>query len=272
MENSTKEHIADYLSKVENELCIPLKNGGERFLNVADLLNRFHDIRDIEKQLKSDNKSFINQIIEITNELCLAKLILDDLKNKCCKLIYEPPPNPGNFLKTIDFCASMENGHTIYCDVKTIQPDTIDDWGKFEDAKERVLFPENVNVILDKECLGGEFWHNSYSSRGRMLEYTIELEKKIKNYEIADNTYFIMAFCGDGFDWHLDELEDFADFYKTGRHNPDDPFQKMENYDIEKEQIKLQRNINGFCYLERPKTEPIIARFICPVRGPWIEN
>ena len=81
-----------------------------------------------------------------------------------------------------------------------------------------------------------------------------------------------MAFCGDGFDWHLDELGDFADFYKTGSHNPDDPFQKMENYDIEKEQIKLQRNINGFCYLERPKTEAKIARFICSIRGPWIEN
>lgn len=48
MENSTKEHIADYLSKVENELCIPLKNGGKRFLNADNLLNRFYDIRDRE--------------------------------------------------------------------------------------------------------------------------------------------------------------------------------------------------------------------------------
>ncbi len=130
MEDGSIKHVADYLSKVENELCAPLENEKERFLNADSLLSRFHDIRDIKKQLGSCNKSFINQIIEITNELCLAKLILEDLKNKCSKLIYEPLPKSDkllNTLKTIDFCASMENEHTIYCDVKTVQPDAIDD-------------------------------------------------------------------------------------------------------------------------------------------------
>ena len=273
MKNSTKEHIADFLSKVESELGIPLRNQGKRFFNVANLLNRFQNIRDVEKQLESGNESFVNQIIEITNELCIAKWLLDP-KNKCNELTYEPVSSAKATAsrKTIDFCAFMENGQTIYFDVKTIQPDTIDRWDKFEEAIKENRFPENVNMILDKESLGGEIWHDSFSSRGRMLEYTVELEEKIRNYEIKDKTDFVMVFCGDGFDWRVDKLEDFADFYKTGRYNPDDPFREMESYSIKKKQIKLQENITAFYYLERPKTEIKIAKLICPVQGPWVAN
>lgn len=271
MGNSTKEYIVDFLLEVESKLCVPLKEKS-RFSNAGKLLERFQDIRDIERQLKLKNKRLINQVIEVTNELCIAQWILG-LENKCNQLIYEPPVKASSVSrKTIDFCASMENGQTVYFDVKTVQPDTIDRWDKFEEAIKEDRFPKNVNMLLDEESFGGEIWHDSSSSRGRMLEYAVELEEKINNYEITDKTYFVMVFCSDGFDWRLDELEDFADFYKTGHHNPDDPFRKMENYFIEKKQIKLQRNITAFCYLERPKAETKVAKLVCPVQGPWITN
>ncbi len=81
-----------------------------------------------------------------------------------------------------------------------------------------------------------------------------------------------MVFCSDGFDWRWDKLEDFADFYKTGRYNPDDPFRNMESHYIENKKISLQKNITAFCYLERPKTQTKIEKLICPIQGPWIAN
>jgi hypothetical protein len=272
MRDITKKRITGFLSTVSNELCSLLKMESLRFPNVEDtLLNRFRNIQDIDKQLRCGNETLVNQIVEITNELCVAKWILD--LERCTKLIYEPTVKEAATTgQTIDFCASMENGQTVYFDVKTIQPDTIDAWNKFEKDKERKLFPENVEILLDENWLGGEVWHNSFSSRGRMLEYTIELERKINNYESGDKTFFVMVFCSDGFDWRLDELEDFADFYTTRRHNPDDPFRTMENFDIEERQIRFQKNITAFCYFERPKTEIKVAKLACPIQGPWTMN
>lgn len=229
---TTKKRIVNFLSKVESELCVSLKKEMQRFPNMRNLLLSFEEIRDIDVQLRYGNRSLLNQIVEKTNEICVAKWILDS-KRKCSKLVYEPVVKAtAATTKTIDFCAVMENGQTIYFDVKTIQPDTINAWDKFERAKKNKQFPQNVNMLLDEKWLGGEIWHDSFSSRARMLEYTVELEGKINNYEAGNKIFFDMVFCSDGFDWRLDKLEDFADFYTTGNYNPDDPFRKMESFYI----------------------------------------
>ena len=46
----------------------------------------------------------------------------------------------------------------------------------------------------------------------------------------------------------------------------------MESFHIQKEKIKLQKNIAAFCYLERPKTKINVSKLVCPVQGPWITN
>jgi len=276
MQNTVKQRITDFLLEVDCKLCTPLRNEQRRFPNVECLLERFRHIRNIiDRQLQQDNQALINQAIEITNELCVAKWILNP-ERECNNLIYEPPvqenSGTGKVRKTIDFCASMKSGQTVYFDVKTIQPDKVNAWAKFEKIKERGLLPENFDMDLEEQSLGGETWHDSFSSRGRMLEYTVELEKKINNYRSGDKTFFVMIFCSNGFDWHRDELEDFADFYSTGCHNPDDPYRKMEQFDLRQKKIKFQNNITAFCYLERPKTSLRGTKVVCPVQGPWITN
>ncbi len=85
-------------------------------------------------------------------------------------------------------------------------------------------------LTLDKNGLGGEFYHKYYASRGKFLDYTLELEKKIAASGKAGKDEFVMVFCGNKWDWELDDLEDFADFYFTGCHRCDDHFAKMERY------------------------------------------
>jgi len=143
----------------------------------------------------------------------------------------------------------------LFVDVKTIQPKPTDRWDQFENAQKKQRFPENVEVVLRKEGLGGELWHSMDAARSRMLEYAHELEGKITDGNLTNrnNAFFIMAFCGEGFNWREAELEKFVAFYKTGLHRVDDKFSKMELHDIQEKGISLTRTITQFACISRPQ-------------------
>src|ERR1035437_6477211 len=95
--------------------------------------------------------------------------------------------------------------------------------------------------------LGGEIWRSMFTARGRMLEYTLELEAKIAQAKLGgDNTRLVMGFCGAGFHWRLDELEDFVSFYFSGRHRADDPFSQAELEYMAEKKLGFARTINSF--------------------------
>lgn len=79
------------------------------------------------------------------------------------------------------------------------------------------------------------------------LEYTLELEQKTAECKLqADNTFFVLMLCGEGFYWNDDELEDFVAFYFTGAHGSDDPFSKAEAQHMGENSLKLAKNISRF--------------------------
>jgi hypothetical protein len=78
----------------------------------------------------------------------------------------------------------------------------------------------------------------------------------------------VLVFCGDGFGWHISELEDFADFYRLGRHRIDGPFGEMEQHAIENGGMKLSRSLAGFAALVRPQDAVTPTAWIYPVTGP----
>jgi hypothetical protein len=78
----------------------------------------------------------------------------------------------------------------------------------------------------------------------------------------------VLVFCGTGFAWHLSELEDFADFYRTGRHRSDDPFAKMEQHAIQQAGDNPSRTLDGFAAMMRKHDDIDPAKWVCPVRGP----
>ena len=81
----------------------------------------------------------------------------------------------------------------------------------------------------------------------------------------------ILIFCGNEFAWHRSNLEDFADFYHTGRHRADDPFALMEQHHLKENGVQLARNIDHFGFLKRHIEIPTMAEFYLPVRGPvWL--
>ena len=78
----------------------------------------------------------------------------------------------------------------------------------------------------------------------------------------------ILVFCGTGWAWSLDQLEDFVDFYLTGKHRLDDPFGRMEAHSLEAGRIELLRNISAFAFVKRGMDETTPSQCVMPVRGP----
>lgn len=89
-----------------------------------------------------------------------------------------------------------------------------------------------------------------------MLEYTLELGQKIRESDLRrqNDTVFVLAFCGTGFDLHESQLKDFADFYRNGRYRPDDSFAEMEVHFIVEKRLVLEWTVTCFAYMERKKT------------------
>jgi hypothetical protein len=263
MEDEGWFDFSGFIQEIEGEICAKILKEKGRFPSVDKLVNRFRE--SSTELLKEGPRRRFRKFQENHNELCVAFYILRN-EEGCSKLEYEP--SFSTCPKRIDFRATFAQGVTFF-DVKTINPISQDDWSKYEDAIARGLFPQRVKVHLEENWLGGEIWHDMTAARSKMLEYAIEVEEKISSC-IADivSASVVLAFCGDEFKWHKDDLEDFVDFYRTGRYRYDDAFSKMEAHHISEKSIFLTRRISRFAYFGRPNFEITPRTVSWDVRGP----
>ena len=187
------------------------------------------------------------KFIDFHNELALAELILQQTSSAPTGVEYEARLPRSS--RTIDFSLSYGDGRSTYVDAKTVRPKMIDRWEQYEDIVSHDILTPGTEVELHRGWLGGELWHLKMASRARFLEYARELEGKVR--AAHGNGVFVLAFFCSGFHWHLDELEDFVLFYKTGRHTAADPLAKMELHYIAQENCYLDRSIAHFAFFKR---------------------
>ena len=180
--------LEEYRAEVVKAFTAIFADTKDRFSDGERLLRRFNDA--VDSVLKGSSFRAVN---EAHNELCIAKALVDNTKLRFSALAYEPPL-PG-CARTIDFRAVAPDGSTLYVDVKTLRPEDGDRWEQFEEAVREDWVPENVNVVLSREWMGGEIWHWMFAARLRMLENTLELESKIRESGLKEraDTYFALA-------------------------------------------------------------------------------
>jgi hypothetical protein len=232
------------------------------------LLDRFNAAVEC---VLTKGRGHFRAVEEAHNELCVASALLGNSKLKFIRVEYEPPL--ADYGKTIDFRATAENGQIVHVDVKTIKPEDTDRWGQFERARAEGWFPENVIVAISEQWGGGEIWHAWFAVRGRMLEYSLQLEQKIREARLEEkNVLTVLALCSDGFRWRQDQLEDFVAFYSTGAYRADDPFSEMERKYITTNRISLARMISQFACFERKQGDVRPRRvnwYVRPPRDPF---
>lgn len=215
---------------------------------------------------RADPKGDDRQITEKVNEMAAAKVLLVDQAIPW-PITYEPDHLLPDGRK-IDFVVDR-GADDLYIEVKTVRPRTADTdaaWEKF--LARRGRHPDNVQVILEKDWMGGAIYGNLFASRSHFLDYTMDFEERLAAAQAIKPGHGILIFCGTGFAWHKSNLEDFADFYLTGAHRADDPFALMEQHHIKEEKIKLLRNISHFAFLRRHIEKPGTEEFHFPIRGP----
>lgn len=257
-----RELVERFLSEVDAEMVPVIEAGANRLQGHRKLLGRY---RFECAAWRSEKVDHVRGIMEVVNELCVARLILED--QDVISADYEPEIDGMD--RTIDFLVRPATTDArIFYDVKTIHPQERDAWERYQKAKDERWFTPNTELVLDREWMGGEIAHELFASREKFLQYALELEAKIRQVANREGAYFRVVFCGNGFQWRRDHLEDFADFYFTGRYRPDDSLGAIQAHYMNENGITLDRSIHGFCYLQRAKPSVTVAAFACDVRGP----
>lgn len=241
-----------------------------RFVSASDRFKRYQPLLDrftlAVNAVNANGRSLFSAVDEAHNELCIASAILENQQPQFTCLEYEPSLHCC--AKSIDFLATYGD-LKVYVDVKTIKPVGTDRWGQFENAQAKGWLPNNVNIMLEKEWLGGELWHNMFAARSRMLEYSLELEQKIAESDLSEgNTLVVLALCGEGFYWNQDELEDFVSYYYSGAYRDDDPFSKAEARYIQDKQIAFAKTISRFACMRRRQGDVLQERLNWNVQPP----
>ena len=257
------EWVIEYIEEVKLYFAKAFMQHESRFPKWQACVKKYTDKYD---EIISTSKRSVSALEEIHNELCIADALLA-INNPHLDLIDYEPALP-NCSKTIDYKYTAE-GASIYVDVKTIAPKTINALDKYIDIKNKKLIAPNNEFILDQDYMGGEIWHSFFAARGRMLEYTLELEKKIDESKLGfEGNIFLLALCGAGGNWHVDQLEDFIHYYRSGQHRYDDDFSLMERHYIKQKGISFTRRIAKFVYLERSLGYVVPKKMIWNVTPP----
>jgi hypothetical protein len=207
-------------------------------------------------------------LTERVNELAVAKLLAED-PYIVGPIEYEPPRLLPNG-RRIDFVAARGE-ESIYVEVKTVHPraaDSEEAWQNY--LRRREHHPANVHFTVEQEWMGAAIYGNAFASRSHFLGHALDFEKRLAMAKAIRNGPGILVFCGNGFTWRRSDLEDFADYYHAGAHRQDDPFAVMEAHHIERQAIRIVRNIDHFACLTRPVEQAELTGFAFPVPGPRI--
>jgi hypothetical protein len=157
----TKKLIQSFVDESRSDLVKVIDSNHKKFPSWRKLINQYNESID---KLFWEGAPFLNRFQEVHNELCTAVLLLEDSTiSESMRLEYEPKIGEGK--PRFDFKVAVLDEPIRWIEVKTIHPDTQDDWEQFQEAVRNSRFPQNTEMMLHKDWLGGELFHNAYSSR-----------------------------------------------------------------------------------------------------------
>ena len=238
--------------------------GDQRFVNAKTLLANFDRAAGLWAKRKSNDD--VKALTETANELAAAASILGTLK-KDQTLTYERTLTRTR--KSIDFVVEGKGGPVLWIDVKTVAPEWVStdrEWERFEAI--RAQLPENMHLAVMKEYGGAGIGGQMLKSCWSLYQRAAEIEAKADELSGDEKAPVTVLFCGSGFAWHVDTLEDFSDFYRNGRFRKDDWAANMLMRYMVERRIEFKRSLAGFHYLEMKQFEVEPREFIMYVSGP----
>jgi hypothetical protein len=256
---SLTEDIEQWVARVEAETVAPLLTD-PRFPDASKMRDRFL------KNVKVWRDGGQNRaLVEDANEIAAAVAILE-LGPEEFLLEYEP--RLKNTLKNIDFGLRWPDRKRSWVDVKTVAPKWIDDdasWQRFERIAADA--PDDASLIVDRAWAGAAISGQEIKARWSFIQRAKELEEKIALLSDEEKGPVRLLLCSNG-EFRDDGLEDFAEFYKSGRFRADDWSRNAVTKFLADRGITYARTIDGFCFLERRTWDARANEFRCDLRGP----
>jgi len=249
----------EWIAKVRAEL-LPRLAKDSRFSDANAMAQRFEAA--VSRWRKSND---FRPVINDANELCAAVEVLNDLR-PTDRLLYEPRLSATP--KTIDFGVEWADGGRSWIDMKTVAPGWQDDdaaWDRIQQIT--AALPANAHLIVHRDHAGAALGGQMIKARWSFIQRAVELEAKIALLTDAERGPVRLLLCSEGA-WHRDDLEDFADFYRTGNFRADDWAQNAIARYVAERGVTFDRSIAGFCYLERRHDEVGARTFTIDVKGP----
>ena len=240
--------------------------GDQRFLNATSLLSNFDRAADLWAKRQSNDD--VKALTETASELAAAASILAALE-KHQTLTYER--RLARTRKSIDFLVEGQAGPVLWIDVKTVAPEwvrTDREWARFEAI--RTQLPENMHLAVMKEYGAGGIGAQLLKTRWSLYQRAAEIEAKADELSDHEQAPVTLLFCGNGFAWDVDTLEDFADFYRSGHFHRDDWAANMLTRYMVEGKIEFKRTLAGFHCLEMKPFEVEPDEYIMYVRGPHL--
>ena len=197
-------------------------------------------------------------VIHDGNELAGAHTILKHIGDED-RLRYEA--RLAGTAKSIDFLVETKEG-PVWIDFKTVAPQWQDDdasWERFE--RIAADFPAHARLVVDRAWSGAALSGQELKSRWSFIQRTVEAEQKAALLQDHERGPVWLLLCSNGA-WHLDGLEDFADFYRTGRFREDDWSQNAIARYLAAEGIGFTRTLAGFSFLRRYHEEVRANHFV----------
>jgi hypothetical protein len=210
--------------------AIPRIEADCRFVGADALRNNFE-----KAVLEWKRYRRMRTAINFGNEICLALELLTR-RSDIARLAYEPKLLGTK--KSMDFYLECDDGARVWIDAKTVAPKN----GDNQALKARLGF----------------------------LTKSSEVEQKVAALTVAEHAPVYLAFFSGAGAWHRDDLEDFADFYRTGRFRGDDWAAPEIAGQVKARKIKISGTITGFCFLERQHHDIRASQFDWDVRGPRV--
>ena len=240
---------------------LPKLHADQRFIDVEKLTKKFK--LEIETWRK---RGKFGAVVEIGNELAAADCLLDSM-GEGDKLMYER--SMAGTEKRIDFLAITSTGQRNWIEVKTVAPQWVDGeekWQRFTRIAQG--FPENAQLDVKKEWMGAAVGGQFINTRWSFIKCAAEIEARAAFIPDSKKGPVSLLFCSTGSAWCVDELEDFAYCYRTGKPRADDLMQNAAKKYMHDEGISFNRSLAGFHYLGRECEEVFAYDFRMNLSGP----
>ncbi len=241
--------INGYAAEVRDQFSTEFGAAEDRFARWRFLLRRFTDTVDY---VLKNGRGYFSAVDEAHNEQCIASAILANPNPRIVRLDYEPPL--PDCAKSIDLSRGRGGWNDFFTwTLRRSSPVAKDRWSNMKRHRKSNGFRRMCALCFPKIGWAARSGTRCLPHVEGMLEYALELEAKIAQAKLGgDNSRLVMAFCGAGFHWRRDELEDFVSFYFTGRHRADDPFSQAELKYMTEKKLGFCPHHQQLCLYEPP--------------------